>query len=219
MISALRPSTIPIAAVTLALLAWCSSAAPAIAQDSRAQDSREQDSSKPERAANQVRMPDGLTVDLPEGWRLKGSASGTTSKNGLRRIQFVCETERCKKTEETCTILMRDTEIDGVDDAARTIGLYASPMKRYFRLRAVLKSTGRDAELRQPLELTRIGARDWQRVETDARHNFKSGLFVETVINGRYVGGICKTCERGEVRYRDGLAILSSLSAPDSKTR
>lgn len=203
MICALKPSTTPIVAVTLALLAWAWAAPHA----------RAQDSTGPDGAARQVSLPNGLTIDLPEGWRLSGPANGTTSKNGLRRIQLVCETERCKKTEETCTILMRDTEIDGVDDAARTLGLYASPMKRYFRLRAVLKSTGRDAELHKPLELTRIGARDWHRVETDARHNFKSGLYVETVINGRYVGGICKTCERGDIRYRDGLAILSSLRA------
>lgn len=199
-----------VAATVLALVIWTT----AKAQETGAAPS---DAARTPPAAS-VQLPNGVVIDLPEGWRLDGPARGQASRTGLRRVQFVCESERCQKTEETCTILMRDTDIEGADDDARTRALYASPMKRYFRLRAVLKATGRDAELRQPLELTRIGERNWQRVETDARHNFKSGLFAETVVNGRYVGGICKTCERGAVRHRDGLAILSSLR-PDADAR
>lgn len=163
--------------------------------------------------AETVVMPNGLTIELPEGWRVDGPDEGKVSKTGLRRIQLVCESEACEKTQETCTILMRAKEIEGSDDAARLRALYASPLDRYFRLRAVLRSTSKDAEIRQPLEIVRIGNRDWYRVETDARHNYKSGLFAETVVNGLYVGGICKTCETGEERHQGGLKILMSLKS------
>ncbi|MCO5092456.1 hypothetical protein [Bosea sp. (in: a-proteobacteria)] len=165
--------------------------------------------------AETVTLPHGLSITLPEGWRVNGPSEGRVSgSGGLRRIQLVCENEACKQTQETCTILMRDgKDAEGADDAARLRALYASPLDRYFRLRAVLRSTSKDAEIRKPLEITRLGGREWYRVETDARHNRKSGFFAETVVDGRYVGGICKTCETGEVRHRDGEAILSGLTS------
>lgn len=163
--------------------------------------------------AETVALPAGLGVDLPEGWRVDGPAEGTLSVTGMRRIQFVCETQACRRTLETCTILMNDERPDGADDAARLRSLYESPHARYNRLRAVLKATSRDADILKPLEIVRWGEREWYRVETDARHNKKSGLFAETVIGGRYLGVICKTCEQGAERYRDGLALIGSLRA------
>ena len=160
-----------------------------------------------------IAMPHGLSVEIPEGWVVEGSPEGTLSKTGLRRVRFVCQSEACEQTQETCTILMREQKIEGEDDTAKLHALYASPFKRYFRLRAVLRATGRDAEIRKPLELARIGDREWHRVETDARHNYKSGLFAETVVDGLYVGGICKSCETGEERHLSGLQILASLKS------
>lgn len=110
--------------------------------------------------AETVALPQGLQVTLPDGWRIDGSEDGTVSKTGMRRIQLVCETEACKRTQETCTILMRAKEMEGADDAAKLRSLYASPLARYARLRAVLRSTSRDAEIRKPLEITRIGGRE-----------------------------------------------------------
>jgi hypothetical protein len=158
-------------------------------------------------------LPDGLAMTLPEGWRLEGSPDGTVSKTGLRRIQLVCETEACKRTQETCTVLMRPDGGEGPDDAARLASLYAKPMDRYARLRAALKNTSRDAEVLKPLALVRYGARDWWSIETDARHNYKSGLFAETVVDTRYLGVICKTCETGSDRHAGGRALMSSLTS------
>jgi hypothetical protein len=163
--------------------------------------------------AETVMMPHGLTVELPQGWRVDGPDEGKVSKTGLRRIQLICESEACEKTQETCTVLMRTKEIKGSDDASRLRALYASPLDRYFRLRAVLRSTSKDAEIRKPLEIVRMSDREWYRVETDARHNYKSGLFAETIVNGLYVGLICKTCETGEERHQGGLKILMSLKS------
>lgn len=163
--------------------------------------------------AETVVIPDGLAVELPEGWSVDGPAEGELSKTGLRRVHFTCDSEACEKTQETCTVLTRSKDLEGADDAARLRALYASPLDRYFRLRAVLRSTSRDAEIRKPLELVRLGEREWYRVETDARHNYKSGLFAETVVNGLYVGLICKTCETGEERHQDGMKILMSLKS------
>ncbi|MBV7485506.1 hypothetical protein [Bordetella sp. BOR01] len=161
--------------------------------------------------AETIVMPYGLSIAIPEGWVVDGSPQGKLSKTGLRRVQLVCESEACKQTQETCTILMRAKQMEGDDDIAKLHSLYASPLQQYFRLRAVLRATGRDAGIRKPLDLVRIGDREWYRVETDARHNYKSGLFAETVIDGLYVGGICKSCETGEIRHQSGLQILMSL--------
>lgn len=164
--------------------------------------------------AESILMPQGLSIELPEGWRLEGAAEGEVSKSGLRRIQLVCESEACERTQETCTILMRAERKPGDgDDATRLEALYASPLDRYARLRAVLRSTSKDAEIRKPLERVRLGEREWYRVETDARHNYKSGVFAETIVDGRYVGAICKSCETGEDRHGDGLKILMSLKS------
>lgn len=161
--------------------------------------------------AETVSLPYDLMIDLPEGWRVDGPEQGKLGTDGLRRVQLICDTEACEKTQETCTVLMRRKPIEGDDDAAKVRALYESPFQRYLRLRAVLRNTSRDAEILKPLELVKIGERDWYRVETDARHNYKSGFFAETVVNGLYVGTICKSCETGAVRHQDGLRILTSL--------
>ncbi|CAD5299691.1 conserved exported hypothetical protein [Bosea sp. 62] len=165
--------------------------------------------------AEPVALPDGLVLDLPEGWRVDGPAEGETGKDGRTRIQLVCETEACKRTQETCTILMRSQPVIGADDAARLTSLYAAPMDRHFRIRAVLRSTSKDAQVLQPLARVALGSRDWWRIETDARHNYKSGLFAETVIDGRYLGVICKTCETGSERHQAGRAIMASVRPAD----
>lgn len=161
--------------------------------------------------AEPVALPGAIMIDLPEGWQIDGPVEGELSKSGIRRVHFSCESERCQKTQETCTLLIQDQPMEGSDDLAKVRLLYQSPLARYARLRAVLRSTSRDAEILKPLELVRIGDREWHRVETDARHNYKSGLFAETVLSGLYVGAICKTCETGEARHQGGLAILQSL--------
>lgn len=168
-------------------------------------------------SAETVTLPHGLIVDLPDGWHVDGPDQGQRGRDGLTRIQLVCESEACRTTQETCTILLRDRPIEGADDAEKLRSLYRSPFQRYWRLRAVLRATSRDAEILAPLDLARIGQREWYRVETDARHNHKSGLFAETVLNGLYVGAICKTCETGEIRHRDGQRILASLKAVVAK--
>ena len=161
--------------------------------------------------AESVSLPYDMMIDLPEGWRVDGPEQGKVGTDGLLRVQLICDTEACEKTQETCTVLMRRKPIEGADDVAKVRALYDSPFQRYFRLSAVLRNTSLDAEILKPLELVRIGDRDWYRVETDARHNRKSGLFAETVVNGLYVGAICKSCETGMVRHQDGQRILTSL--------
>lgn len=167
--------------------------------------------------AEMVSLPQGIILDLPDGWRVDGPGQGRLGRDGLRRVQLVCETETCLTTQETCTVLMREGTVEGADDAARLRGLYQSPFQRYLRLRAVLRATGRDAEILSPLELVRLGQRDWYGVETDARRNDKSGFFAETVVNGLYVGAICKTCETGAVRHQDARRILASLKSVAAK--
>lgn len=163
-------------------------------------------------SAESVALPQGVSIELPEGWVVDGPPEGELSRSGLRRVWFACESEACEQTQETCTILMSAEPLDGEGDAGKLREMYASPLKRYARLRAVLQGSGRDAQIRKPLERVRIGERDWYRVETDARHNYKSGLYAETVIDGLYVGAICKSCETGEERHSAALQILRSMT-------
>lgn len=162
-----------------------------------------------------VRLDHGIVVDLPEGWRLKQDAANTADAAGRLRAHTVCETPKCKTTQETCTFVLRREPIEGEDDETRLAELYASPLSRYARIRAVLKNTSADAIIRQALGPARIGERTWYVVETDARHNFKSGLFAETVIGGWYLGAICKTCESGEFRHRAAREMLKSVRRAD----
>lgn len=161
-----------------------------------------------------IRMDHGLQLTLPAGWRLDEAGEDATDATGRRRVHIICETPECKRTQETCTFALRDKPIPGTDDATRIAGLYEAPLARYFRLRAVLKSTSKDAEILQDLAVQRIGQRDWWVVETDARHNFKSGYFAETVIDGRRLAVTCKTCETGADRHRTARAMLETVSPP-----
>jgi len=158
-----------------------------------------------------VTLDQGFSLVAPEGWKLEDAGDDEGDATGRRRVHLVCRTPACKRTQETCTLLLRAEPVAGADDAARLAGLYAEPLARYFRLRAVLKSTSAGASLRSPLQTLRIGERDWTAVETDAKHNKKSGLFAETVIGGRYLGAICRTCETGAIRHRDARALLASI--------
>lgn len=161
-----------------------------------------------------LRLDHDILVDLPEGWSV-GNDRDSNAATGRRRVQVVCDTEACRHTQETCTFVLQRKPVEGVDDAARLAGLYASALSRYARLRAVLKNTSEDARIRQTLALARIGQRDWYVVETDAKPGFKSGLFAETVIGGWYLGAICKTCETGEIRYESAREMLSTVRRAD----
>ncbi len=158
-----------------------------------------------------LRLDQGFTLDLPPGWVLEEADDDPGDASGRRVVRIVCETPACARTKEACTLRLRTAPVEGADDAARLAGLYASPLSRYFRLRAVLKSTSPGASIRRPLGPERFGTRDWIAVETEAAPRFKSGLFAETVIDGRYLGAICKTCETGAVRHESARAILGSV--------
>jgi hypothetical protein len=162
-----------------------------------------------------LHLPRGIAVDLPEGWRLDGPLEGKTGSDGRTRVQLVCETPDCKQTQETCTFLFQAERRPGADDATRLKALYESPFDRYLRIRAVLKATSQDAEVLQPLGLTDIGGRPWYLIKTDARHNYKSGLFAETVVDGWYLGVICKTCETGKLRHQAGRGMIESVRPAD----
>lgn len=165
-----------------------------------------------------LRMDDGLQLTLPEGWRLDEAGDDPFDATGRRRVHLVCETPACKRTQETCTFVLRAKPVAGANDAVRLANLYESPLTRYARLKSVLKSTSKDAEIRQDLAIRRVGDRDWYVVETDARHNYKSGYFAETVIDGTYLGAICKTCETGEIRHQGGREMLMSLRSDKARS-
>lgn len=169
-------------------------------------------------SAETVSLPGGLSFELPAGWRISGPPEGRTSKTGMTRVQLVCETPECESTQETCTFLLRERELPGSTDAERVRALYDQPTRRYLRIRAVLKSTSRDAEVLRPLDIATVGGRPWYVIETDAKHNMKSGLFAETIIGERYVGVICKTCETGEVRHQAGRGIIASVRKSDERS-
>lgn len=158
-----------------------------------------------------LRLDQGFVLDLPAGWVLEDADEDPRDASGRRVVRIVCETPACARTKEACTLRLRTAPVEGEDDAARLAGLHASPLSRYFRLRAVLKSTSPGATIRRPLGPERFGTRDWIAVETEAAPRFKSGLFAETVVDGRYLGAICKTCETGAVRHEAARAILGSI--------
>lgn len=165
----------------------------------------------PGAADGTLRLDHGIAADLPEGWRLEEAGDDPGDATGRLRARLVCETPECEATQETCTFVLRREPVEGAGDAERLAGLYAEPLRRYARLRAVLKNTSVGAAIRQPLGIVRLGQRDWWVVETDATGNYKSGLFAETVIGGRYLGVICKTCETGEVRHGTARRMLESV--------
>jgi len=149
----------------------------------------------------------GISATLPGDWE----EESREEEKGNRYIALECISADCEHSLETCHIVVFGKPIEGADDAARLASLYDSPVSRYFRMRAALISTSLDATFLQTLSLQRIGARNWWVIETDARHNMKSGLFADTVIDGWRVRFTCKTCERGSVRYQKAMQILESV--------
>jgi hypothetical protein len=185
--------------------------APEAADDAVSESAAEPDSTEAPQGPVTLRLDQGFRLDLPPGWVLEDAGEDPGDASGRRVVRIVCETPACARSQEACTLRLRTAPVEGADDADRLAGLHASPLSRYVRLRAVLKSTSVGATIRRPLGPERFGAHDWIAVETEAASRFKSGLFAETVVDGRYLGAICKTCETGAVRHRAARSILGSL--------
>lgn len=169
--------------------------------------------------AQTLAMPQGLTVELPASWHVDGPAEGRLGRDGLRRIHLACASARCAQAQEACTLLLRPQPLAGEDDGARLRSLYDSPLKKYARLRAVLRRASPGADLRQPLAIVRIGEREWYQVETDAAPGHAARLYAETVVGGHYVGAICSTLETAAPRHQDALSLLQSLQAVPTASR
>lgn len=163
--------------------------------------------------ARTVALDDGIVFTLPAGWEEVEDEREDTRANGKGRlwVYFHCISEECRHSQETCSFSLRTAPVEGADGTARLKSLFASPKSRYDRMRTSLISTSKDSTFRQPMTLQNIGRRDWYIIETDARHNMKSGLFAETVIDGRRLTVTCKTCETGDIRHRNAMAMLESL--------
>ncbi len=181
------------------------------AEEPEADEPEETVEAEPLPAPLPLRLSQGFTLDLSADWALEDAGDDPGDATDRMRVRVVCRTPACRRTQETCTFVLRQASVAGADDAARLAGLHASPLARYMRLRAVLKSTSAGATIRAALGPARFGPHDWIAVETEAAPRFKSGLFAETVIGGRYFGAICKTCETGEVRHESARAMLGSL--------
>lgn len=154
----------------------------------------------------------GISFTLPPGWVLEEKRDTRKGDNGRLIVEIACETEHCRdETLETCRVVLFPEHHGDGRDVESLAALYAAPMARYFRMRAVRIATSKDAEFRRLLAPMKIGPRDWYVAETDARHNMKSGLFADTIIGGWKVQVSCKTCETGEIRHRDAMAMLASF--------
>jgi hypothetical protein len=158
-----------------------------------------------------LRLDQGFVLDMPPGWELERAADDPGDATGRMRVRTVCRTPACRRTQETCTFVLRRDSAEGADDAERLAGLHATPLSRYLRLRTVLERTSLGATIRQPLGPVEFGPHTWIAVETNAAGRFKSGLFAETVIDGRYLGATCRTCETGEDRHTAARAMLASV--------
>ncbi|TWF57094.1 hypothetical protein [Neorhizobium alkalisoli] len=187
---------VSLAAVLIQLLAATAS----IAQDVQSE------------APTEITLDDGISFTLPAGWVVANRRDTRRGDKGQLSVNLVCESARCQKTQETCHFRM-PAQRSGTQggDAASLAALYADPLDRYFRLRAVRNATSKDAEFRKMLGPMTIGTRDWQVVETDARHNMKSGLFAQTFIDGFEILAICKTCETGEIRHQGAMEMMKSF--------
>lgn len=158
-----------------------------------------------------VSLDHGISLVMPQGWAVENRKDNRTAERGWLSVYLVCNSEVCERTQETCRISLAAAASRLPDDAASLAALHDDPATRYSRMRAVRIATSKDAEFRRLLAPMTIGPRDWAVVETDARHNMKSGLFAQTFIGGYKISATCKTCETGEIRHRDAMAMLESV--------
>lgn len=159
----------------------------------------------------EIELDHGIVFTLPAEWAEEDRDDTRRGDKGRLRVAFECLTDACIHTQETCAFVLRAKPVEGRDDRERLASLYGDPYDRYERMRSAAISTSKDAQFRQQMQLVQIGGRDWYVIETDARHNMKSGLFAETVIDGWHLTVTCKTCEQSEVRHRQGRDMLASL--------
>lgn len=144
----------------LALVPARAEEAPEIADGATSESSAEPDDGDAVSGPVTLRLDQGFRLDLPPGWVLEDAGADPGDASGRRVVRIVCETPACARTREACTLRLRPKAVEGEDDAARLGGLYASPLSRYVRLRAVLKSTSAGASIRRPLGPERFGVRD-----------------------------------------------------------
>lgn len=164
-----------------------------------------------EPVSTEVPLGNSVVFTLPAQWDEVERDDTREGEKGRLRVEYECLTDECVRTQETCVFFFRAKQVEGNSDTEALINLYANPYDRYQRMRSALVSTSKDATFLQQMERVKIGDRDWYLLETDARHNMKSGLYAETVINGRHLTVTCKTCEQGKNRHRQAREILATV--------
>lgn len=155
----------------------------------------------------------GVSASLPEGWTAKieqrVSVDGKPDFNA--ELKATCETERCRKSQETCRIWVYDQVISGLGEADAFAALYNTASKQYDLTRTMLMRSGQGARVAKPVSAVAFGQSRWMSMETRASGAFKSVLFARTRIQGRDIMIDCRTCEHDEPRFDAARAIIGSV--------
>ena len=171
----------------------------------------------PATAAPRIPLPlFGLSVVLPDGWTAdippaKPIPAADKDHDFQTQVEAVCKTEACDKSREVCTIRVYDEVMQTWDVISNAL-LFPRQADMDKTTNTVLDWTSVGATVRRPLGKETIETTSWYTIETDPSPGYKAVLHARTVMKGRFLWALCRTCSIDDPhRFDTARGILASI--------
>lgn len=152
-------------------------------------------------------LPDEWTGDVPEPRPIPAK---TADLEFRVQVTATCRSVACKTSLDVCTVKTFEDVMPLYDVVARFM-LFPTRAKMDVTTRNVLDWTSRDASVAKPLGRETLGRHSWYTIETNAAPGYKSVLHARTIMDGRYMWVLCRTCAGDEHRFDAARELIASI--------
>ena len=152
-------------------------------------------------------LPQGWTGDVPEP---RPVAAKAEEHDFQVQVTATCRSVACTASLDVCTVKTYD-EIIPLYDLVAGFMLFPTRAEMDDTTEHVLAWTSENATVAKPLGRETLGRHSWYTVETNAAPGYKSVLHARTVMSGRYMWVLCRTCATDEHRFDAVRALIASI--------
>ncbi len=151
-------------------------------------------------------LPEKWTGDTPEPRPIPAKAEHDFQV----QLTATCRSVVCKTSLDTCTVKTYD-DIMPLYDIVAGLMLFPTRAKMDNTTTHVLAWTSANATVAKPLGRETLGRHSWYTIETNAAPGHKSVLHARTVMDGRYMWVLCRTCATDEHRFDTARQLIASI--------
>ena len=170
----------------------------------------------PAHAGERLKLPLlGASLALPDGWtgavpEARPSPAAGQDHDFRLQVTATCGSVACRSSLDVYTVKTYDGVIPLYDVVAGFM-LFPTRAKMDETTRSTLDTTSADASVAKPLGRETLGRHGWYTIETNAAPGYKSVLHARTVMSGRYMWVLCRTCALDERRFDAARALIASI--------